>query len=248
MQYALLELHDVSPYYRREFLKALELLEELEIYKFSLLVVPYFWEIFPLVEDKELLGIIKSLPAEVVLHGYTHKGTKRLQDLLWTDGEGEFGGLDLTNTYYKISSALDLIEYAGLKSDFFVPPAWIGNPYLEDVLYSFNFKGVAYRWHIKDLQGERLIRSPALSFSNRYLFSWLSLKVVPEFERLYKRQRVLRLALHMKDFKDDRKINLWREILQRIKETRRWISYGELFSKGGPSSSFQGFQPAWRMV
>lgn len=248
MEYALLELHDVSPFYRREFLKTVELLEDLDIHKFSLLVVPYFWEKYSLVEDRETLHLIKSLHAEIVLHGYTHKGTRRLQDFLWTDGEGEFGGLDLYNTYQRISYALELMEYAGLSFEYFVPPAWIGNPYLEDVLYSFNFKGVAYRWYIKDLQGERFIKSPALSFSNRYLFSWLSLRMVPEFERLYKRQKILRLALHMKDFMDERKISLWREILQRIRKTRRWISYGELFSKGRPSPSFQGLQPAGWMV
>ncbi len=248
MQYALLELHDLSPYYRREFLKALGLLEDLDIYKLSLLVVPYFWEKYSLLEDKELLHLIKNLPGEIVLHGYTHKGAKRLQEFLWTDGEGEFGGLDLYNTYQKISSALELMEYAGLSSEFFVPPAWIGNLYLEDVLYSFNFKGIAYRWYIKDLQRGSYVKTPALSFSNRFLFSWLSLRMVPEFERLYKRQKILRLALHMKDFRDERKINLWREILQRVKETRRWISYEELFSKGRPSSSFQSLQPAGWMV
>ncbi len=248
MSLFLLELHDVSPHYRKEFLKALDLLEEVGIEKFSLLVVPYFWEMAPLGEDKDFVSFIKSLPAEVVLHGYTHKGRKRFKDLLWTDGEGEFGGLDLISTYEKVYLALELMDYLGLKTEFFVPPAWIGNPYLEDVLYSLGFRAVAYRWYIKDLGTEKIIKSPVLSFSNRYLFSWLSIKLLPELEKLYKRHKILRLAIHMADLRDERKTLLWREILGRIKERRRCVSYGELFGKGGPSPSFKGLQPAGRVV
>ncbi|MCS6999129.1 MAG: polysaccharide deacetylase family protein [Aquificaceae bacterium] len=248
MSLALVELHDVSPYYRAEFLSALELLEEVGCHRFSLLVVPYFWERAPLGEDREFLSLIKSTGGEVLLHGYTHKGKKRFQDILWTDGEGEFGGLDLQETYERVRAGFELFEYLGLKTEFFVPPAWIGNPYLEDVLYSLAFRGVAYRWHIKDLTEGVLIKSPALTFSNRHIFSWLSLKLVPEFEKLYSRHHIMRLALHMADFRDRRKLNLWKDLLEEVKKSRRWTSYGELFSKGGPSSSFEGFQPAGRMV
>ncbi len=248
MKLAIVELHDVSPYYRVEFYKALELLEEVGLDRFSLLVVPYFWEYAPLGGDLSFLNLLKSLKVELVLHGYTHKGKKRLQDLLWTDGEGEFGGLDLTETYKRVQSGLELMEYFGLNTEFFVPPAWIGNPYLEDVLYSFGFRAVAYRWHIKDLHHNRVIDSPTLTFSNRNLLSWLSLMVVPNMEKLYKGHQVLRLALHMADFRDERKIELWKEILGKIKKERRLASYGELFCKGGPTPSFKGFQPAGGLV
>ncbi|MFN7065492.1 MAG: DUF2334 domain-containing protein [Aquificaceae bacterium] len=248
MSYALLELHDVSLYYRREFLIALELLEEAGMYKFSLLVVPNFWERAPLGEDGELLYLIKSLSAEIILHGYTHRGFRRLQDLLWTDGEGEFGGLDLHETYQRLYWALELMDYVGLSSQFFVPPAWVGNPYLEDVLYSLGFKGVAYRWYIKDLKKGDLIRSPALTFSNRYFLSWFSIKLLPGLERLYSSQSLIRLALHMRDFRDERKIRLWGEVLKRFKNSRRWVDYGEIFSQSRPSSSFKGFQPTGSVV
>ncbi|MEN3028058.1 MAG: polysaccharide deacetylase family protein [Aquificaceae bacterium] len=248
MGFALLELHDVSPYYKAEFLSILEFLEEVGCHRFSLLVVPYFWQRAPLAEDRELVSLIKSTGGEVLLHGYTHKGNKRFQDLLWTDGEGEFGGLDLRETYERVRAGLELFEYLGLKTEFFVPPAWIGNPYLEDVLYSLGFRAVAYRWHIKELAGGALIKSPALTFSNRHLFSWLSLKLLPEFEKLYKKHPIIRLALHMADFRDGRKVSLWKELLEEFKKSRRWTSYGELFSKGGPSSSLESFQPAGWMV
>ncbi|HCO38904.1 MAG TPA: hypothetical protein DIT36_02845, partial [Aquificaceae bacterium] len=175
-------------------------------------------------------------------------GSRRFSDLLWTDGEGEFGGLDLISTYEKVYLALELMDYLGIKTEFFVPPAWIGNPYLDDVLYSLGFRAVAYRWYIKDLSTEKIIKSPAISFSNRHLFSWFSLMLVPELERLYKKHKLLRLAIHMADLRDERKILLWKEILNKFKERRRCVSYGELFGKSGPSPSFKGLQPAGRLV
>ncbi len=248
MNYAILELHDVAPYYKREFLKALEIIEELNIEKFSLLVVPYFWEAYSIAEDRDFILLIKSLKQEVLLHGYTHKGIRKVSDILWTDGEGEFSGIDLYETYTKVSFALELLNYVGLKAKFFVPPAWIGNKHLEDVLYSLGFEGVAYRWYIKDLISNLSIKSPALTFSNRPLISWLSIKLIPELERLYKRHSILRLAIHMADLRDQRKINLWKGIISKIKEKRRWISYEELFSKSRSTSSLKGFQPAWGVV
>ncbi len=248
MKFAIVELHDVSPYYRAEFLKSLELMEEVGLDRFSLLVVPYFWEYAPLGGDISFLSLIKNLGVELVLHGYTHRGKKRLQDVLWTDGEGEFGGLDLLETYNRVQAGLDLFEYLGLKTEFFVPPAWIGNPYLEDVLYSFGFRSIAYRWHIRDLRSGELLKSPTLTFSNRGLISWVSLKVVPNLEKLYDTYEVLRLALHMADFRDERKVRLWREILRKVKKERRLIGYGELFGKSRPAPSFKGFQPAGGLV
>ncbi|MCS7307506.1 MAG: polysaccharide deacetylase family protein [Aquificaceae bacterium] len=248
MRLALVEVHDVSPYYKSEFLDALELLEEVGCHRFSLLVVPYFWEKVSLGGDEEFLRLLKSTGAEILLHGYTHKGKRRFQDILWTDGEGEFGGIDLHETYQKVYAGLELMEYCGFKVDFFVPPAWIGNPYLEDVLYSLNIRGVAYRWHIKDLKGGKVIKSPALTFSSRHFLSWLSLKFLPELEKFYSGQEVIRLAIHMADFRDQRKVNLWKQIMTEIKSSRRWTNYGELFGEGGPSSSFQSLKPAGWMV
>ncbi len=248
MKYAILELHDVAPYYRREFLQSLEIIEDLGVEKFSLLIVPYFWETNPIEEDIDFILLVQSLKQEILLHGYTHKGKRKISDILWTDGEGEFSGLGYNETYNKLSLALELINYVGLKAKYFVPPAWIGNRYLEEVLYSLGFDGVAYRGCIKELSSNLFIKSPVLTFSNRRFLSWLSLRLIPELERLFKGHNILRLAIHMADIKDQRKINLWKEIISRVKETRRWISYEKLFSKGRFTSPFKGFQSARGMV
>ncbi|RMH80036.1 MAG: DUF2334 domain-containing protein [Acidobacteria bacterium] len=246
MDLAIIEVHDVNPFYKREFLRALELLDETSIDNFSLLVVPNFRGEKSV--DGEFASIIKSIGGEVLLHGYYHTSNRRLRYFLWTDGEGEFGGLSLEETYRRVEEGVELLGCWGLSSKFFVPPAWIGNPYLEDVLYSFGFLAVAYRWAIKSLTQNSALPAPALTLSNRHMFSWLSLQLVPALLKVYKHQRVIRVALHCADFKDQRKEKLWRNILREIKNSRRLTSYGELFGKGGPSPSLQGFQPTGRMV
>ncbi len=245
MNYAIIELHDVSPYYKKEFLSALELLEDIGIDKYTLLVVPYFWEMSSLISDTDFVRLVKEIKKEVVLHGYTHKGKSHI---LWTDGEGEFGGLDLYETYRRVQEGIEIFQSVGLVAEFFVPPAWIGNVYLEDVLYAFCFRGVAYRFFVRDIETNTCIQSPVITFSNRHLLSWFSIKSVSILKSLYKKSRVLRLALHMADFRDERKVKLWREILREIKNVRRFISYEELFSKGGFTLTFKGFQPSGRLV
>jgi len=131
---------------------------------------------------------------------------------------------------------------------FFVPPAWIGNPWLEEVLSAFGFKGVAYRWAIKILFNGDKIASPALTFSNRFLLSYLSLKALPIMEKLTQKLQLVRLALHTKDFRDPRKVKMWGKILTSAKKYRRFISYEELLSESGPTFTFQGVKSARRLV
>ena len=63
---------------------------------------------------------------------------------------------------------------------------------------------------------------------------------VPTLLKLYRRAKVVRLSLHTRDFRDRRKIVLWRSILREVKKEREVISYEELFSKSRPAPSLQG--------
>ncbi|WP_448587472.1 DUF2334 domain-containing protein [Thermocrinis sp.] len=248
MVYAIVELHDVSPFHREEVYSALEFLEKLGVEKFSLLLIPNFRGEYPINRYASFVSFVEKTQQEIILHGYTHTGKKRLKDILYTYGEGEFGESTLGETYDKLERAMDLVEAMQLNINVFVPPAWIGNPWLDDVLYSFGFLGVGYRGRVRNLQSGEDISSPALTFSNRYGLSYVSIKTIPLLFALFKKHPVLRLALHTADFRDRRKIALWRLILSQIKKERRLISYGELLSKSRPSPSFQGVQPAGGLV
>ncbi len=245
--YAIIELHDVSPYYYDELCSCLDLLNLLDIGRYSLLVVPNFHGRYPLYRHGDFVRLLKSLGQEIVLHGYTHSSKVRIKHLFYTYGEGEFGGEGLEATYLKVESALDVFRACGLESSVFVPPAWFSNAFLEDILYAFDFVGVGYRKRIKNLQKGESIPSMVLTLSNRYGFSYLSIKSLPLFYRLSKGDNILRIALHMGDFRDRRKVILWRWLLKDVKNRRRLISYGELLRKGGPSSSLQGVGQAGQL-
>ncbi len=242
--YAIVELHDVSPYYYDGFCSCLDLLNLLGIGKYSLLVVPNFHGRHPLYRHADFVKLLRSLGQEIVLHGYTHSSKLRITHLLYTYGEGEFGEGGLEETYRKVEKAIDTLHACGLESSVFVPPAWLSNPFLEDILYAFDFVGVGYRERIKDLQRGESIPSRVLTLSNRHGLSYLSIKSLPLLYRLSRKEPILRIALHMRDFKDRRKMVLWRWLLKDVKSKRRLISYGELLRKGGPSPSLQSIRQA----
>lgn len=217
MGFAIVELHDVSPYYYEETARALELFNLCGIEKYSLLVVPNFYEKYPLYKSA---GFVRSLLAtgqEIVLHGYTHRGGS-LRDFIWTYREGEFSNLDLMETYNKLEKALEIMEVVGVKPEVFVPPAWLGNPHLEDLLYAFGFKAVAYRRGIRELERGEFFTSPVITFSNRPILSAMSLSFSLFMFRRYRKAELLRLALHTKDFRDKRKVKLWRFMLTKAKK------------------------------
>jgi len=248
MRYAIVELHDVSPFYKEEVYNAIEFLEKLGIEKFSLLLIPNFRGEYAINRYVPFLSFIEKTKQEIIMHGYTHTGKKRIQYFLYTYGEGEFGEGDLEETYRKLEKAVEIFQAMQLDTKVFVPPAWIGSPWLDDLLYSFGFLGVGYRGKIRNLQSGEDIKSPVLTFSNRHGLSYISIKTVPILFKLFDRYPVLRLALHTADFRDRRKIALWRLILTKTKKERRLISYGELLSKSRSSPSFQGVQPTGRLV
>jgi predicted deacetylase len=89
--YAIVEIHDVSPFCKQEVYQAVEFLQRLKIDKFSLLVIPNHMEEYPLYKHQDFVGFLKALGQEIVLHGYSHKAKVKLSDILYTYGEGEFG-------------------------------------------------------------------------------------------------------------------------------------------------------------
>ena len=244
MRYAIVELHDVCPYYYDEFCACLDLLNSVGIKKYSLLVVPNFHNQFPLYKNVHFVKVLRSLNQEIILHGYTHKAPVSLRHILHTYGEGEFGAAELVQTYEALTRAMDIMQACGLEVQTFVPPAWISNPYLEDILYAFGFLGLGYRDFIKNLETNQSIPSKSITFSNRFGLSYLSIKALPLLYRLFYKEDLLRLALHMKDMRDKRKIALWRVLLSKLKKDRRLTSYGEVLGKGGFTPAFKGVQPA----
>lgn len=239
MRFAILEIHDVSPYYRDEFLEIVSLLKGLGLNKFSLLIVPYFWEKYPLNDDLDFVKELKSLNAEPLLHGFTHLGKTSFIGNLWTKNEGEFYYLNESETCQRVYQGQVLLCRLGFNCDFFVPPAWIGNPFLDSILKKLGFKGVAYRFYIKFFDANLKVFSPVLTLSNRPYFSGLSKFLLGITEWCLRGAGVLRVGIHCADFRDKDKKELWKKTLNKIKAERRFMSYGELACQSGLTSSFQ---------
>ncbi|MEN3034127.1 MAG: DUF2334 domain-containing protein [Aquificaceae bacterium] len=236
MPWAILEVHDVSPKFEKEFLSCLDLISSEGVEEFNLLVVPNMWGNHPL----ESWSGVKLISAEhAVLHGYTHLGNAGIKNFLWTDGEGEFASLELLETYKRIKEGLSIFRELGFCDRFFVAPAWIGNPYLDGVLKVLGFHAVGYRWILRDLCSNKDIFSPALSLSNRSWLSKISKLGLGIFYKILKRAEIIRLAIHLRDFQDPEKVSLWRNLIRDTKNQRRFTTYGRVFGKSRPASSFQ---------
>ncbi len=246
--FAIVEVHDVTPHYYDELCSCLDLLSLAGIDKFSLLVIPNFRDSYPIYKYPSFIKILYHSGQEIVMHGYNHTSKFRLKDALYTYGEGEMGDITLQEVFHKVESALEIFESVNLSTDIFVPPAWIFNPFLEDVLSAFGFLGVGYRKYIKNIETDGILPSRVITFSNRKVFSYLSKKLALPMYRLIKKDQVVRLAIHMKDFRDKKKVALWRLLLREIKNHRRLLNYGELLGKSGSSPAFQSFQPTGGMV
>lgn len=89
--YAIVEIHDVSLFYKQEVYQAVEFLQRLKIDKFSFLVIPNHMEEYTLYKHKDFVGFLKTPEQEIVLHGYSHKAKVKISQILYTYGEGEFG-------------------------------------------------------------------------------------------------------------------------------------------------------------
>lgn len=215
---------------------ALGLCKEYEIETYSLLIVPNYKERCPLYENRSFVEVLKSLnKAEFILHGYSHQGSTPLHQYVWTSGEGEFSLANSKETLFKICQAQAEVSGLGLKCHFFVPPAWIGNAHLEETLINQGFKGIGYRFYIKFFNPSQRFFSPVIVLSNRRGLSYLSIKTTKFLFSLWRTFPVLRLALHCADFRDKRKIELWKETLEITKKERRFITYGELLSQSRSS-------------
>ncbi|WP_022853512.1 DUF2334 domain-containing protein [Thermodesulfatator atlanticus] len=225
----IIELHDVSPFYKNELLNILRMLYEHGIKKFSILLTPNFKGRYRLDKDNSFKDLIKCSKQEIILHGLYHEGKFSLRHILATNREGEFADLSKEETRRRIVEGNKILKNCGIDTHFFVAPAWINNKYLEKILTEQKFKGIGNRWSIK-IFNKKKIFSPIITLSNRNILSFLSKKSAKTLIKLYKNFETIRFAIHMQDANDSEKIILWKELIEQT-EKRRLISYEDLTSE-----------------
>lgn len=216
MKYLHFSLHDVAPFHLARLIKAEALFELWGVKKVSYLLVPNFHHKGSASENAEFLAFLRrprAFEVEWLLHGEYHlestEASQRIPntETAWkrkhmTGGEGEF--LALLGDEIRSSLLRGIQEYErclGVKPVGFVPPAWLYNESLHPVLKELGFLISEDHFGIFDLQSQRQISAPVVTWATR---TWLrrvgSLLVCPFLARMAKNKELLRVACHPWDF------------------------------------------------
>lgn len=227
---AILEIHDISPFFKTELQKLKSFLANFREERVTLLVIPNYRHEYPLEACSETKRLVEEVRGEIVLHGYSHFGKRKISQILLTWGEAEFSSLTLDQTLERIRKGKEILHLAGLRTNFFVPPAWVFNPYVEEAAKSLGFRGVAGRLNAKCLETGKKIFVPALALSTRKILAEGSLALLKLLRLLFSPLPYLRVAIHMREFRSAGRIKLWSRLCRVLKEKRRFICYEELLS------------------
>lgn len=240
----IVSVHDVSP-------RHVERLQRIEAFltecglgaRYSMLVVPDFWQTAPLAEHPEFCAWLKSRAAdgvEMLLHGFTHRDETAHAGILarWkagnmTAGEGEFLGLDRDEARRRIIAGRQIVEAAIARSvTGFVAPAWLYGPGAHSALRDLDFAVAEDQLHVwSPRRGRTLSRTPVVSYASRTparirnSLAWSRLAT-----KILKPCRTVRLALHPHDFDVPALVDEAKRAILSFMADRRLASYGELAS------------------
>ncbi|WP_028950606.1 polysaccharide deacetylase family protein [Sulfurihydrogenibium subterraneum] len=206
-------IHDITKSNLEMIEELLEFLNNLGVENLTFLLIPFYHEKGSLFEIKQwLYENIKD--NEVVLHGYTHKSGKfySYKDLL-TNQEGEFAYYQ--DTEERIKKGLEMLKSLGYNPEGFIPPAWLMKKSDFQLLKKYGFKFTTDRRFVYDLENNKKILSPVLSFGSRGFIETLS---VISFKRHFSILKllnpvVIRIALHPVDVLNKKKLKLVKDIL-----------------------------------
>jgi predicted deacetylase len=243
-----ISIHDVTPRHFDRVRQIVALLDELGLAsRFSMLVVPDFWNDWPLAEHPDFCSWLKQQSesgVEMILHGFTHldETDHTNLDSGWkakhlTAGEGEFSGLGFEEAMQKLQDGETVLEKTcHIQAQGFCAPAWL---YSEGALLALKTKGYAFAEdHMKvwsPLSGAETAKGPVVSYASRSRSRILSSLLWSRIaDWLLKPLPITRIAIHPHDF--DIPV-LEREITRMLRsqlKARTPVYYRDLVS---PSSS-----------
>ena len=207
-------LHDVSPFHLKRLERAEVLFAEWGVSKVSYLLVPDFHHQSRADKSPSFAAFCrKSRPFEVkwLLHGFFHLEQnppapptlrERLLRRFMTGGEGEFLALSAGETGARIRSGLEIFrQVVGTDPAGFVPPAWLHNENLNAVLAEIGIPLWESHHGFYRSFDRKALRAPVITWTTR---TWMrrkgSLLVCPLLSRCWRREPLLRLAVHPYDF------------------------------------------------
>ncbi|MDQ7020026.1 MAG: polysaccharide deacetylase family protein [Robiginitomaculum sp.] len=242
MKQLLLSVHDVTPHHF-ERLKAIHaFLQDLGVGpRYAMLIVPDFWQQWPLEEHPDFANWIRDRAkegVEMILHGFTHRDEsshasafKSWKARTLTAREGEFYGLSRDQAEERLQNGIEVLRQAcGLEVQGFVAPAWLYSDGARDALGALGFRFAEDHWHVwSPARQATLCRGPVISYASRSegrirsslfwsrLADWL-LRPLP----------VMRLAIHPHDLDSQRLVEEIRRTISRQQQRRTLCQYAEL--------------------
>jgi predicted deacetylase len=207
-------LHDVSPFHLDRLEHAEGLFAEWGLSKVSYLLIPDFHHQCRADQSPAFVSFCrKSRPFEVewLLHGLFHleqipPGARSLRERLlrrlMTAGEGEFLALSAEEIGARVRSGLKTFrQVLGTDPAGFVPPAWLHNKYLNDILSELGIPLWESHHGLYRSYDRKALRAPVITWATRSLMRRKSsLLACPFLSRHWRREPLLRVAVHPYDF------------------------------------------------
>jgi len=213
-----ISIHDVCPSHLENIFKLKELLLENGIYNTTLLLIPFYHRKETLLDIKsEILELTKN--SEVILHGYTHMSKDfRKYDYrrIFTNKEAEF--LLEGDLSQRLDKGLEIFKNLNIIPKGFVAPAWLFRKEVLRLLKERGFLFTTDRRYIYDLEHNKKIFVPVLTFGSRGFVEKLSIFSFDKMYPLVSRLKVVRIALHPSDASNPLKIYKLLKVLDCIKK------------------------------
>ena len=247
-------VHDVSPATWDECRALLAMLDDLDVPRVSLLVVPDFHRRANLVDDAAFVGAMESRLArgdELVLHGYFHVDdaaaprTPRayFERRMLTRAEGEFAALDAEAAAARIAHGIALFDRLGWPLTGFVPPAWLLGAGARAALgrYGDRLAYVTVKHGLYRLPDWRFERTANLWYSPTSLPRRALSRCAIALELRHARsQPLLRISLHPQDVRGPGVLAHWRRLIADALTTRRPVTKEEWARRSGAPAETQG--------
>lgn len=208
-------LHDVSPMHEKTIKRIHTDLSELGVTGYSMMVVPDFWNKWPLEDHPEFCGWLRELSdsgIEMILHGYSHIDctekhgiTDRIRAALFTRGEGEFLGLDSQEAFELLLKGRKALQQTlALDITGFTAPAWLYSRGTMEALRKTGFSYAESRWRTwNPVTGKTVLRVPVMNFAGGSSLKRVLAELwVCSSRILLHGMKTVRFALHPSDFSD----------------------------------------------
>jgi uncharacterized protein len=229
----IVSLHDVTPFHLDRLVKAEALCRDLGVQKLTYLLVPRYHGGYACDEEEDFVAWCRA-PREFGvawhLHGYHHLDDASGTDASWTaafrrrltGGEGEFRGLDPVSQRCRLAAGREAFyRCLGCDPETFVAPAWMFGGELLPLLREFGFRYTEDHWRLYDLAGGRGLRSPVFAWATRTVWrKYASVAFTPLLSILWRREPVLRVAIHPFDLDHRQTTDSIRKVLARLLEGR----------------------------